>query len=152
MRRRYAARERELFAIVQRLAERSDDGEARQAFFQAIGGAENADGLLTLTQLGSIGEAAGGITAKYITELKAGMDGRTPVFFNTFGWDVGVITAAALAKSDGSRQGIRDALEGLHDLPALNGPVTYSREDHTGQDSRSITVASLKDGALGPAA
>jgi branched-chain amino acid transport system substrate-binding protein len=122
-----------------------------QAFFQAIGGADKADGLLTLTQLGSIGEAAGGTTAQYITALKTGLDGRTPVFFNTFGWDVGVITAAALAKSDGSRQGIRDALESLHDLPALNGPVTYSPDDHTGQDSRSITVASLNDGTLGPA-
>jgi branched-chain amino acid transport system substrate-binding protein len=123
-----------------------------QAFFQAIGGPDKADGLLTMTQLGSIGEAVGGTTAKYITELKTGLDGRTPVFFNTFGWDVGVITAAALAKSDGSRQGIRDALESLHDLPALNGPVTYSPDDHTGQDARSITVASLKDGVLGPAA
>jgi branched-chain amino acid transport system substrate-binding protein len=78
------------------------------------------------------------------------MGGRTPVFFNTFGWDVGLITAAALAKSDGSRQGIRDALENLRDLPALNGPVSYSPTDHTGQDSRSITVARLKDGVVGP--
>jgi branched-chain amino acid transport system substrate-binding protein len=121
-----------------------------QAFFQAIGGADKADGLLTMTQLGSIGQAAGGDTAKFITELKQGMGGVTPVFFNTFGWDVGLITAAALAKSDGSRQGIRDALESLHDLPALNGPVSYSPADHTGQDTRSITVARLKDGVVGP--
>jgi branched-chain amino acid transport system substrate-binding protein len=122
------------------------------SFFQAIGGADKADDLLTMTQRGSIGEAAGGDTAGFITQLKKGMGGRTPVFFNTFGWDVGLITAAALARSNGSRQGIRDALENLHDLPALNGPVSYSPTDHTGQDSRSITVARLKDGVVGPTA
>jgi branched-chain amino acid transport system substrate-binding protein len=123
-----------------------------QAFYQAIGGADKADGLMTMTQRGSVGQLAGGDTARFITQLTKGMGGRIPVFFNTFGWDVGVITAAALAKSDGSRQGIRDALENLHDLPALNGPVSYSPTDHTGQDSRSITVARLNNGVMGPAA
>jgi branched-chain amino acid transport system substrate-binding protein len=122
-----------------------------QAFFQAIGGADKADGVLTITQRGAIGAAAGGDTAKYIALLKEGMGGRTPVFFNSFGWDVGMITAAALANSDGSRQGIRDALERLQDLPALNGRVSYSPGDHTGQNERSITVAKLEEGVMVPA-
>ena len=58
---------------------------------------------------------------------------RTPVFFNVFGFDVGLITAGAVEHSDGSRQGIRDALEKLKDLPAINGPVTYTPTDHTGR-------------------
>ena len=62
-----------------------------------------------------------------------------------------MITAAALANSDGSRQGIRDALERMQDLPALNGPVSYSPGDHTGQNDRSITVARLDDGVMVPA-
>jgi hypothetical protein len=33
----------------------------------------------------------------------------------------------------------------------LNGPISYSPQDHTGQDSRSITVAKLVDGAFVPA-
>ena len=79
-------------------------------------------------------------SAQYYAELKEGLGGRTPVFFNVFGFDVGLITAAAVTQSDGSRQGIRDALEKLKDLPAINGPVTYTTQDHTGQDSRSITL------------
>ncbi len=82
---------------------------------------------MTMTQLRLAGRRRGRRHREiHHAELKEGMGGRTPVFFNTFGWDVGLITAAAVAGSDGSRQGIRDALEKLHDLPALNGPVSYS--------------------------
>jgi branched-chain amino acid transport system substrate-binding protein len=116
------------------------------AFFAAIGGPDKADGLMAMTQRGSLGESAGGDTAKLVAELRQGLGGRTPVYFNCFGWDVGVITAAALPKSDGTRQGIRDALEQLKDLPALNGPVTYTPQDHTGQDSRSIAIGKLVNG------
>ena len=79
------------------------------------------------------------------------MGGQTPVFFNVFGFDVGLITAAAITQSDGSRQGIRDALEKLKDLPAINGPVTYTTQDHTGQDARSITLGKLQNGKPVPA-
>ena len=59
------------------------------------------------------------------------------VYYDTFGFDVGLITEAAVKNSDGTRQGIRDALEKLKGLPALNGPITYSPEDHTGQNFKS---------------
>ena len=122
-----------------------------EAFFNAIGGAAAADGLMMMTQRGSMGSSLGGEAAKYYAELKDGLGGRTPVFFNVFGYDVGLITAAAVANSDGSRQGIRDALEKLNDLPAINGPVTYTPQDHTGQDARSITLARLQNGKPVPA-
>ena len=48
---------------------------------------------------------------------------------------MGLITEAAVGNSDGSHQGIRDALEKLKGLPAVNGPVTYTAEDHTGENS-----------------
>jgi branched-chain amino acid transport system substrate-binding protein len=121
------------------------------AFFSAIGGADKADGLMAMTQRGSLGESAGGDTAKFVAELREGLGGRTPAFFNCFGWDAGEIAAAALAKSDGSRQGIRDAMEGVKNLPALNGPVSYSPEDHTGQDARSIVIGKLVNGGFVPA-
>jgi branched-chain amino acid transport system substrate-binding protein len=122
-----------------------------EAFFNAIGGPAAADGLMMMTQRGSLGEGLGGDSAKYYAELKEGMGGRAPVFFNVFGFDVGLITAAAVTQSDGSRQGIRDALEKLKDLPAINGPVTYTTQDHTGQDSRSITLGKLQNGKPVPA-
>ncbi|MBV9747908.1 MAG: ABC transporter substrate-binding protein [Acetobacteraceae bacterium] len=122
-----------------------------EAFFKALGGADKADGLMAMTQLGSLGGRAGGDSDRFFAELKQGMDGRTPVFFNAFGFDVGLITEAALKNSDGSRQGIRDAIEKLKDLPGLNGPISYSPEEHTGQDSRSIAVGRLEGGSFVPA-
>lgn len=121
-----------------------------QAFFNAIGGAEKANGLMVMTQPGSLTVHPPGDTATYYNELKTAL-GRTPVFFNTFGYDVGLMTAAAVARSDGSRKGIRDALEALKDMPALNGPISYRPDDHTGQDSRAVAVGKLTDGALLPA-
>ncbi len=122
-----------------------------EAFFNAIGGPAAANGLMMMTQRGSLGDGLGGESAKYFGELKDGMGGRTPVFFNVFGFDVGLITAAAVTQSDGSRQGIRDALEMLKDLPAINGPVSYTPQDHTGQDARSITLGKLQNGKPVPA-
>lgn len=119
------------------------------AFFEGIGGADKADGLLTPIQLGSFGTKAGGSTALFYGELEKTL-GHPPVFFNTFGFDVGLITEAALNNSDGSRQGIRDALEKLHDMPAINGLVSYSPEDHTGQDARSIAMGKMVNGVAVP--
>lgn len=116
-----------------------------KAFFDAIGGPKEADGLMTPIQLGSFGTAAGGDTAKLYTELEKAM-GRTPPYFATFGFDVGLITEAAVKSSDGSRQGLRDAIEKLKDLPGLNGPISYSPTDHTGQNFKSIGVGRLVDG------
>jgi len=64
---------------------------------------------------------------------------------------VGLITEAAINGSDGSRQGIRDALENLKDLPGVNGPITFTPKDHTGQNYRSLTMAKLANGVLTPA-
>jgi branched-chain amino acid transport system substrate-binding protein len=121
-----------------------------QPFFDGIGGADKADGLFAPAQIGTYGDAAGGDTARLVAELR-GVVGHAPSFFNTFGYDSGIIMGAALAHSDGSRQGLRDALEKLKDLPAINGPVNYKPEDHTGQDYRSILVGKLKGGIYVPA-
>jgi branched-chain amino acid transport system substrate-binding protein len=114
-------------------------------FFEGIGGAEVADGLLVPIQLGTFGTAAGGDTAKLYAELEKGL-GRNAVYYNTFGFDVGLITEAGVNNSDGSRQGIRDALEKLKGMPAVNGPVTYTTEDHTGQNFESIGMGRLEKG------
>jgi len=121
-----------------------------KAFYEAIGSVDAADGLMTPIQLGSLGPAAGGDMAKLYGELEKAL-GRPPVYFNTFGYDVGLITEAAVKGSNGTRQGIRDALEALRDLPGVNGPVTYSKEDHTGQNFRSIGMGKLQKGRHVPA-
>jgi len=121
-----------------------------KAFFDAIGGPKEADGLMTPIQLGSFGEAAGGDTAKLYKELKAAMPTQV-VYFATFGYDVGLITEEAVRNSDGSRAGLRDALEKIKNLPGVNGPISYSAQDHTGQNFRSIAIGKLVDGVSVPA-
>jgi branched-chain amino acid transport system substrate-binding protein len=116
-----------------------------KAFYDAIGGPKEADGLLVPVQLGLFGTAAGGDTASLYTELENAL-GRVPPYFATFGFDVGLMTAAAVKNSDGSREGIRNALEQLHDLPGLNGPISYSAQDHTGQNYKSIGIGRLEGG------
>lgn len=116
-----------------------------KAFFDAIGNPKDADGLLVPIQLGSFGTAAGGETAKLYGELEKAM-GRTPPYFATFGFDVGLMTEAAVKNSDGSREGLRNALEKLKNLPGLNGPISYTAQDHTGQDYKSIGIGRLEGG------
>ena len=116
-----------------------------KAFYEAIGGQKEADGLLLPIQLGSFGPAVGGDTARLYAEMEKAL-GRPPVYFNTFGYDVGIITAAAVEHSDGTRQGLRDALDKIKNLPGVNGPISYTPADHTGQNFRSITMGRLVDG------
>jgi branched-chain amino acid transport system substrate-binding protein len=120
-----------------------------KAFFDAIGSASAADGLMTPMQTGVFGGAAAA-DAKLYAEMEKAI-GRTPVYFNTFGYDVGLITEAAVKNSNGTRQGLRDALESLKDLPGVNGPVTYTPQDHTGQNFRSIAMGKLQAGKPVPA-
>jgi branched-chain amino acid transport system substrate-binding protein len=120
------------------------------AFYDAIGGRAAADGLLMPTQLGVFGTRIGGDTARLYAELVDAL-GHEPVYFNIFGYDVGLITRAAVENSDGSREGIRTALESLDGLPAINGPVTFVPDNHTGQGFKSLALGVLKDGALVPA-
>jgi branched-chain amino acid transport system substrate-binding protein len=116
-----------------------------KSFFDGIGGIKAADGLMVPIQLGSFGPAVGGESARLYSELEKAV-GHQPTYFNTFGYDVGLITEVGVTKSDGSRKGIRDALEAIKDLQAVNGPVGYQPEDHTGQNYRSIAIGRLEDG------
>jgi branched-chain amino acid transport system substrate-binding protein len=121
-----------------------------KALFDALGGPAGANGLLTPSQIGAFGEVIGGDTARLYQEL-AKVLGHPPVYSNTFGYDVGLITEAAVKNSDGTRQGIRDAMEKLKDLPGVNGPISFTPQNHTGQDYRSLVMAKLLNGVLTPA-
>ncbi len=77
--------------------------------------------------------------------------GKKGTLFNSFGWDHGILTEWALANSDGSRQGIRDALDRAKDVPAINGPFTFTPENHIGQDVRGLMMAEYDGTAFVPA-
>ena len=107
-----------------------------QSFFEGIGGASVADGLMVPIQLGSFGPEAGGKEmADLYAELQKGL-GRLPAYFNTFGYDVGLITEAGVNKSNGTRQGIRDALE------EVNGGKA------AGDDAKARSPANLTDNEI----
>ena len=112
--------------------------------FDAVGGPAAVDGTMTPTQLGTFGEAAGGEHAKLFDELQKTL-GRRPLFLNALGWDCGIIGMAGVSNSDGTRSGIRDALEKLSNFPATNGLISYKPEDHTGTDQRSIKMAIFRN-------
>ena len=108
--------------------------------FDAVGGPDAVKGAMTPTQAGTIGEEFGGPTAALYVELTK-LLGRRPLFFNSFGYDYGIITKHVVDKSDGSRDGIRAELDKIKDLPTINGIITFKPDDHTGTDYRSIRMA-----------
>jgi branched-chain amino acid transport system substrate-binding protein len=119
------------------------------AFFKAIGGPQAADGMLSPSQRGTFAVTTGP-SAVYYAALQKAL-GHPPIYFNVFGYDIGLILEAAVKGSDGSRQGLRDALEKLKDLPCINGPVTYTPQNHTGNDYRAVAMGVLKNGVTVPA-
>ena len=114
-------------------------------FFKAIGGPKEAEGILTVTNQGTLGKAIGGEPAAEYGKLEAAL-GRPVLIFDTFGWDHGIVTEWAAMHSDGSREGIRAALDKIKELPAINGPFNYRPDMHIGQDDRGLRVVVYKDG------
>lgn len=114
-------------------------------FFAAIGGPAAAEGLITSLPVGSV---AGAASAEGQAELKKLEDalGKPPITFNNFGWEYGIITEWGLKNSDGSREGLRNALDRAKDVPSINGPITFSPESHLGQDIRGVVPAVMKGG------
>ncbi|MGH7006229.1 MAG: hypothetical protein ACREIP_19970, partial [Alphaproteobacteria bacterium] len=86
-----------------------------------------------------------GDTARVFGDLTKAL-GRTPVLFHTFGWDTGVLTEWAANNSDGTRQGLRDAMERAREIPAINGPLTFAADNHIGQDTRGLVMTQFKAG------
>ena len=116
-----------------------------RAFFEGIGGPAQAEGFYSVISIGAVANEAGGETARVFGELAKAL-GRTPVLFHTFGWDTGILTEWAANNSDGSRQGIRDAMEKAREIPAINGPLTFTADNHIGQDTRGLLMTQLKGG------
>ena len=116
-----------------------------RAFYQAIGGPAEAEGFYSVISVGALAAEMGGETARIFERLSQAL-GRPAILFHTFGWDTGILTEWAANNSDGSRQGLRDAIERAKELPAINGPLNFSAVDHIGQDARGLVMAQLKGG------
>lgn len=116
-----------------------------QAFFTGIGGREQAEGIFGCIPTGSIAAELGGEVTRLYNECSAAI-GKPALLFHTIGWDTALITEWAMNNSDGTRQGIRDALDRAKDVPAINGPFTFTPTDHIGQDIRGLVMAQYRGG------
>jgi branched-chain amino acid transport system substrate-binding protein len=119
------------------------------AFFQAVGGKEQAEGILAVIPTGALAADIGGEVTRLYKEASDAL-GKPALLFHTLGWDTALISEWALKKSDGTRQGIRDALESAKDIAGINGPITYTATDHIGQDTRGLVMAQYKGGKWVP--
>ena len=116
-----------------------------RAFFEGIGGAGEAEGIYSVISVGALADSVGGDTTRIYGELTKAL-GRQPVLFHTFGWDTGIITEWAAQHSDGTRKGLRDALDTAKGVPAINGVFNFTPDNHIGQDTRGVVVARLQTG------
>lgn len=111
-----------------------------RAFIEGVGGPAQVKGLFMATNLGNLGTGAGGDAGRLFGQMNAALK-KPGTMFTSFGWDHGILTEWALGRSDGSREGLRNALESAKDLPGINGPFAYTPENHIGQDYRGLTMA-----------
>jgi len=117
------------------------------AFFQAIGGPAQANGLLTPGLLGMLGTKAQGESGVLYAKLSDAL-GRPASLGNALGWDIGTVTQSAIANSDGTRDGIRAALDRTTGLPGINGPINFTPGNHVGQDTRGMAMLKLSGGGF----
>ena len=82
--------------------------------------------------------------------------GNTVSQFTVNAWDSGVLLEHALpvalkvakpADKTAFRAALRDALEGLKDVPGADGVYTMSATDHNGLDARAVVMVRIENGA-----
>jgi branched-chain amino acid transport system substrate-binding protein len=118
-----------------------------QAFYTGIGGKEQAEGVYTPMERGGLGSTATGMPGE-LFKAASGNIGHPATNLNTAGFDTAIIIMHAVNNSDGTRDGIRDALESITDLQVIGGLVSYSAANHHGKDERSIAVSQMVNGQL----
>jgi branched-chain amino acid transport system substrate-binding protein len=117
------------------------------AFFTGIGGIEQAEGVYTPIERGGMGATAAGEPGELYKAASAIM-GHPATSLNTAGFDTGLLVHRVVNKTDGTREGIRNALEATKDLPMIGGFISYSVDDHSGKDSRAVAVGQLIKGQI----
>ncbi len=116
-----------------------------RTFFTGIGGIAEAEGVHAAIERSALAGTPSGVYAPFFQKLAA-VEGHRPTEFDEIGWDMGVLVEHAVMTSDGSRDGIRDAIENTKDLPASGGYFSFSPQDHGGRDKRAVVVAEIHNG------
>jgi ABC-type branched-subunit amino acid transport system substrate-binding protein len=118
-----------------------------RAFYTAIGGKAAAEGVYTPIEREGLASTATGVAGR-LYAIAGTYLGHPATNLNTAGFDTGLIMMEAVNKSDGTRDGIRDALEAIVDLQVIGGLVTYGPDNHHNKDERSVTVGQLVGGSF----
>ncbi|MBD5804392.1 hypothetical protein AZOA_38350 [Azoarcus sp. Aa7] len=92
---------------------------------------------------------------EYITKYETAHGKGSVSTFGAHGWDSGVLLAAAVPTAlkkakPGTKEfraALRDALEGLKEVPAAHGIFTMSPNDHLGLDQRARVMVQIQGGA-----
>lgn len=111
-------------------------------FYNGIGGVAEAEGVYSPVERGGMAGSASGISGELFKEASTAM-GHPATNLNTAGWDTAMAVAHAIETSDGTREGIRAALERTKDLPVIGGFISYAPNDHRGKDERSVGIGRL---------
>ena len=120
-----------------------------KAFFDGVGDKALVEGMLTPTNRSQLGAALSGDSGKMYKELSDTL-GRPGTLMNAFGWDSGIVTEWAIKNSDGTREGIRAALDKAKDVGGINGPLAFTPDNHIGQDHRGIVMMKYSGGKFVP--
>jgi branched-chain amino acid transport system substrate-binding protein len=91
---------------------------------------------------------------EYVTKYEAAHGKGTVSTFGAHAWDAGLLLAAAapvaMKKAQpGSKEfraALRDALEGVKNLPVAHGVVNMSAQDHLGFDQRARVMVKVENG------
>ena len=92
---------------------------------------------------------------EYVTRYEATHGKGSVSAFGGYAWDAGVLLSAAVpvALKKGQpgtkefRVALRDALEGVKDLPGAHGVFNMSAQDHLGFDQRARVIVTVDNGA-----
>jgi branched-chain amino acid transport system substrate-binding protein len=84
-----------------------------------------------------------------LVKYKSDYESRYNEDASTFGghaYDALIILVEALKKGNFEREKVRDAIEGIKDLPGTGGVFTFSAEDHNGLGMDSFEMLTVKGG------
>ena len=94
------------------------------------------------------------IATEYVKAYESANGAGSVAAFGSYAWDaclelqqaIPVALKTALPGTKEFRRALRDAIEGIKDLPVTNGAVNMSKTDHLGLDARARVMVQVKDG------
>ena len=94
------------------------------------------------------------IATEYVKAYESANGAGSVAAFGSYAWDaclelqqaIPVALKTAQPGTKEFRRALRDAIEGIKDLPVTNGAVNMSKTDHLGLDARARVMVQVKDG------